>query len=47
MHGKTVRKVPEATMVEELKVEIDKIAQEYFEKQAAEKAEQEALEQQI
>lgn len=47
MKGKTVRKVPEATMVEELKVEIDKIAQEYFDKQAAEKAEKEALEQQV
>ncbi|MDN7240461.1 flavodoxin-dependent (E)-4-hydroxy-3-methylbut-2-enyl-diphosphate synthase [Planococcus sp. N028] len=47
MHGKTVRKVPEETMVDELKVEIDKIAQEYFEKQAAEKAEKEALEQQV
>ena len=41
MHGKTVRKVPEATMVDELKIEIDKLAQEYFEKQAAEKAEAE------
>ncbi|WKA56357.1 flavodoxin-dependent (E)-4-hydroxy-3-methylbut-2-enyl-diphosphate synthase [Planococcus shixiaomingii] len=47
MHGKTVRKVPEETMVDELKVEIDKIAKEYFEKQAAEKAEKEALEQQV
>jgi (E)-4-hydroxy-3-methylbut-2-enyl-diphosphate synthase len=37
MKGKTVRKVPEETMVEELKVEIDKIAQEYFDKQAADK----------
>jgi (E)-4-hydroxy-3-methylbut-2-enyl-diphosphate synthase len=37
MKGKTVRKVPEATMVEELKIEIDKIAQEYFDKQALEK----------
>lgn len=46
MHGKTVRKVPEETMVEELKIEIDKLAQEYFDKQAAEKAEKEALEQQ-
>ena len=32
MKGKTVRKVPEETMVEELKMEIDKIAAEYFEK---------------
>ncbi|MGI2326569.1 flavodoxin-dependent (E)-4-hydroxy-3-methylbut-2-enyl-diphosphate synthase [Planococcus sp. YIM B11945] len=47
MHGKTVRKVPEETMVEELKIEIDKIAQEYFDKQAAEKAEKEALESQV
>ncbi|MBZ5201321.1 flavodoxin-dependent (E)-4-hydroxy-3-methylbut-2-enyl-diphosphate synthase [Planomicrobium chinense] len=46
MHGKTVRKVPEETMVDELKIEIDKLAQEYFDKQAAEKAEKEALEQQ-
>ncbi|MEK3953963.1 4-hydroxy-3-methylbut-2-en-1-yl diphosphate synthase [Psychrobacillus psychrotolerans] len=30
MKGKTVRKVPEETMVEELKVEIDKLAAEYF-----------------
>ena len=37
MKGKTVRKVPEATMVEELKVEIDKIAAEYFAKQELEK----------
>ena len=42
MKGKTVRKVPEATMVEELKVEIDKIAAEYFENNT----EQEALENQ-
>jgi len=31
--GKIVRKVPEETMVEELKKEIDKLAQEYYEKQ--------------
>src|SRR5690606_36136322 len=37
-HGKTVRKVPEETMVEELKKEIDKLAEEYYAKQAAEKA---------
>ena len=36
-HGKIVRKVPEETMVEELKKEIDSIAEEYFAKQAAEK----------
>lgn len=32
-HGKIIRKVPEATMVEELKKEIDKMAEEYREKQ--------------
>lgn len=37
MKGKTVRKVPEETMVEELKMEIDKLAEEYFKKQEAEK----------
>ncbi|MDW0108956.1 flavodoxin-dependent (E)-4-hydroxy-3-methylbut-2-enyl-diphosphate synthase [Sporosarcina aquimarina] len=36
MHGKTVRKVPEETMVDELKVEIDKLAEEYFEKKRQE-----------
>ncbi|GKV54303.1 4-hydroxy-3-methylbut-2-en-1-yl diphosphate synthase (flavodoxin) [Sporosarcina sp. NCCP-2222] len=36
MKGKTVRKVPEETMVEELKMEIDKIAAEYFEKKRQE-----------
>jgi len=35
--GKTVRKVPEATMVEELKKEIDLMAEEYFRKQEEEK----------
>lgn len=35
--GKTVRKVPEATMVEELKKEIDLMAEEYFKKQEEEK----------
>nr|WP_237721514.1 flavodoxin-dependent (E)-4-hydroxy-3-methylbut-2-enyl-diphosphate synthase [Paenisporosarcina sp. TG20] len=46
MHGKTVRKVPEATMVDELKKEIDIIAQQYYDKQALEKEalEKEALE---
>ncbi|MDC3413372.1 flavodoxin-dependent (E)-4-hydroxy-3-methylbut-2-enyl-diphosphate synthase [Aquibacillus sp. 3ASR75-11] len=29
-HGEIIRKVPEDTMVEELKVEVDKIAEEYF-----------------
>lgn len=41
MKGKTVRKVPEETMVEELKIEIDKLAEEYFKKQAEEKLNQE------
>lgn len=35
--GKTVRKVPEATMVEELKKEIDKMAEEYYQKQEEER----------
>ena len=35
--GKIVRKVPEATMVEELKKEIDILAEEYYEKQRLEK----------
>ncbi len=39
--GKTVRKVPEETMVEELKKEIDIMAEEYFKKQEAEKKEAE------
>ena len=34
--GEIVRKVPEETMVEELKKEIDKIAEEYYAKQALE-----------
>lgn len=34
--GKIVRKVPEDTMVDELKIEIDKIAEEYFAKQKEE-----------
>lgn len=46
MHGKTVRKVPEETMVDELKMEIDKLAEEYFAKQAAEKKQQELEQQQ-
>ena len=37
MKGETVRKVPEETMVDELKKEIDKLAEEYFEKQRLEK----------
>ena len=36
--GEIVRKVPEETMVEELKKEIDQIANEYFAKQEEEKA---------
>lgn len=39
--GKTVRKVPEETMVEELKKEIDLMAAEYFKKQEAEQLEAE------
>ncbi|RAZ68474.1 4-hydroxy-3-methylbut-2-en-1-yl diphosphate synthase [Planococcus maitriensis] len=46
MHGKTVRKVPEETMVEELKIEIDKLAEEYFAKQAEEKKQKELEQQQ-
>jgi len=37
--GKIVRKVPESVMVEELKKEIDAIAEEYFEKKAKEELE--------
>ena len=36
MKGEIVRKVPEETMVEELKMEIDKLAEEYFEKKRQE-----------
>ncbi len=36
MKGKVVRKVPEATLVEVLKTEIDKLAEEYFEKKRQE-----------
>ncbi|WP_438310953.1 flavodoxin-dependent (E)-4-hydroxy-3-methylbut-2-enyl-diphosphate synthase [Sporosarcina sp. FA9] len=36
MKGEIVRKVPEETMVEELKIEIDKLAEEYFEKKRQE-----------
>ncbi|MDQ0337609.1 (E)-4-hydroxy-3-methylbut-2-enyl-diphosphate synthase [Caldalkalibacillus uzonensis] len=35
-HGEIIRKVPEETMVEELKKEVDKLAEEYFKKQKAE-----------
>ncbi|WP_018931672.1 flavodoxin-dependent (E)-4-hydroxy-3-methylbut-2-enyl-diphosphate synthase [Gracilibacillus lacisalsi] len=35
-HGEIIRKVPEETMVEELKVEVDKIAEEYIQKQKEE-----------
>lgn len=34
-HGKIIRKVPEEKMVEELKKEVDKLAEEYFAKQKA------------
>ncbi len=44
--GKTVRKVPEETMVEELKIEIDKIAAEYFAQQELEKQQKDAETQQ-
>ena len=37
-HGKIVRKVPEEQMVEELKKEIDKLAEEYFAKQKEKEA---------
>ncbi|WP_285228727.1 flavodoxin-dependent (E)-4-hydroxy-3-methylbut-2-enyl-diphosphate synthase [Planococcus sp. ISL-109] len=47
MHGKTVRKVPEETMVDELKMEIDKLAEEYFAKQAEEKKQKELEQQQV
>lgn len=35
-HGKTIRKIPEAEMVSELKKEIDKLAEEYKQKQKTE-----------
>ncbi|OYD07783.1 flavodoxin-dependent (E)-4-hydroxy-3-methylbut-2-enyl-diphosphate synthase [Paludifilum halophilum] len=38
-HGKTIRKVPEDKMVEELKKEIDKLAEEYKRKEELEKQE--------
>ncbi|WP_077621489.1 flavodoxin-dependent (E)-4-hydroxy-3-methylbut-2-enyl-diphosphate synthase [Sediminibacillus massiliensis] len=38
-HGEIIRKVPEETMVEELKIEVDKIAEEYFAKQKEESQE--------
>lgn len=37
MHGKTVRKVPEETMVDELKMEIDKLAEAHYKKLEEEK----------
>lgn len=43
MKGEIVRKVPEATMVEELKKEIDKLAEEYFENKRLEEEEAERL----
>lgn len=39
MHGKTVRKVPEETMVEELKKEIDILAEAHYEKERKRKEE--------
>ncbi|MFC5713393.1 flavodoxin-dependent (E)-4-hydroxy-3-methylbut-2-enyl-diphosphate synthase [Thalassorhabdus alkalitolerans] len=36
-HGEIVRKVPEATMVEELKKEVDKIAEEHYKKEKEKK----------
>ncbi len=45
--GKIVRKVPEETMVEELKKEIDAIAEEYFAKKAAEEAEEQQKKQDL
>lgn len=38
-HGEIIRKVPEETMVDELKKEVDKIAEEYLRKQEEEKQE--------
>ncbi|MCP8616880.1 flavodoxin-dependent (E)-4-hydroxy-3-methylbut-2-enyl-diphosphate synthase [Salirhabdus salicampi] len=35
-HGEIIRKVPEETMVEELKKEVDKLAEEYYKKQESE-----------
>src|SRR5699024_897048 len=35
-HGEIIRKVPEETMVDELKIEVDKIAEEYIQKQKEE-----------
>ncbi|QTM99845.1 flavodoxin-dependent (E)-4-hydroxy-3-methylbut-2-enyl-diphosphate synthase [Sediminibacillus dalangtanensis] len=41
-HGEIIRKVPEETMVEELKIEVDRIAEEYFAQQKEEEDKQEA-----
>ncbi|WP_053219161.1 flavodoxin-dependent (E)-4-hydroxy-3-methylbut-2-enyl-diphosphate synthase [Virgibacillus senegalensis] len=41
-HGEIIRKVPEETMVEELKIEVDRIAEEYFKKQKEEENKQKA-----
>ena len=41
-HGEIIRKVPEETMVEELKKEVDKIAEEHYKKMAEEKEKAEA-----
>ncbi|SFL81789.1 4-hydroxy-3-methylbut-2-en-1-yl diphosphate synthase [Gracilibacillus orientalis] len=40
-HGEIIRKVPEDTMVEELKIEVDKIAEEFIQKQKEEEETQE------
>lgn len=45
MHGKTVRKVPEEIMVEELKKEIDILAEAHYEKERKAKEEAEAAKQ--
>ncbi|MGP4042426.1 flavodoxin-dependent (E)-4-hydroxy-3-methylbut-2-enyl-diphosphate synthase [Gracilibacillus sp. D59] len=39
-HGEIIRKVPEETMVEELKIEVDKIAEEYIQKQKEEETQE-------
>lgn len=39
-HGEIIRKVPEDVMVEELKKEVDKLAEEHYEKERQKKLEQ-------
>ncbi|WP_026569933.1 flavodoxin-dependent (E)-4-hydroxy-3-methylbut-2-enyl-diphosphate synthase [Sediminibacillus sp. JSM 1682029] len=41
-HGEIIRKVPEETMVDELKIEVDRIAEEYFAQQKEEEDKQKA-----